>query len=162
MTDVEKVDLVNEDGEGVSDKCHCKICKSELVEELYRWNFGVEQYYRAPLRGQEDAEDFPTASICEFSRERRTTSARRRGTANFDVAIGASLDRFTISIGSDYTTRARTLPSCGSIRGGRIVATQSPNQPSDGSADAPASVLSASRVIRQAVHSSIGAAPNDR
>lgn len=58
MADVEKADLVNEDGEGISDKCHCKICKSELVEELYRWNFGGEQYRRAPLRGQEDVRDF--------------------------------------------------------------------------------------------------------
>lgn len=58
MADVEKADLVNEDGEGVSDKCHCKICKSELVEELYCWNFGVEQYRRAPLRGQKDVNDF--------------------------------------------------------------------------------------------------------
>jgi plasmid rolling circle replication initiator protein Rep len=61
MEDVEKADLVNEDGEGVSDKCHCKICKSELIDELYRWNFGVEQYQRAPLRGQEDVEDFQEA-----------------------------------------------------------------------------------------------------
>lgn len=62
MADVEKADLVNEDGEGVSDKCHCKICKSELIDELYRWNFGVEQYLKEPLRGQED-EAFQEAEV---------------------------------------------------------------------------------------------------
>lgn len=66
MADVEKADLVNVDGEGVSLDCTCKICKSELVEEIYRWNFGVERYYRAPLRGQEDVEDFQeTEVVCE-------------------------------------------------------------------------------------------------
>lgn len=56
IVDVENADLVNADGEVVSDECRCKICKSELVDELYRWNFGVEQYYRAPLREQEHEE----------------------------------------------------------------------------------------------------------
>lgn len=72
MMDVEKADLVNADGEDVSGKCHCKICKSELVEELYRWNFGVEQYRRAPLRGQEDVTNFQETEVaCEgdFSKE---------------------------------------------------------------------------------------------
>lgn len=63
MEDVEKADLVNANAEDVSNKCHCKICKSELVEELYRWNFGVEQYRRAPLRGQEDVEDFQETEV---------------------------------------------------------------------------------------------------
>lgn len=71
MEDVEKADLVNGNGEDVSDKCHCKICKSELVEELYRWNFGVEQYEKVPLRGQEDEVFQETEVVYEadFSKE---------------------------------------------------------------------------------------------
>lgn len=74
MVDVEKIDLVNVDGENISDECRCKICKSTLVEELYRWNFGCEQYRRAPLRGQEDYEDFQETEMVDasdFSKEEK-------------------------------------------------------------------------------------------
>jgi plasmid rolling circle replication initiator protein Rep len=72
MVDVEKADLVNAEGENVSDECRCKICESTLVEELYRWNFGIEQYRRAPLRGQEDVKDFKEDKVVyenSFSKE---------------------------------------------------------------------------------------------
>lgn len=93
MADVEKADFVNGSGEDVSGECHCKICKSELVDELYRWNFGVEQYYRTPLRGQEDVKDFQEAEVVHeddlFEEEEKSTSyytdiEEVRGDASFD------------------------------------------------------------------------------
>jgi plasmid rolling circle replication initiator protein Rep len=46
MVDVENADLVQiEEDETL---CACKICGSTLLEELYRWDFGVRQYRKVP------------------------------------------------------------------------------------------------------------------
>ena len=46
MADVENADLVQIE----EDKTPyaCKICGSTMLEELYRWNFGVRQYRKVP------------------------------------------------------------------------------------------------------------------
>ena len=102
MADVEKADLVSVSGEDVSDGCHCKICKSELVEELYRWNFGFEQYRRAPLRGQEDVTNFQETEVaCEdnFSKKEEKDSSyytdieevRGSASSHFEEALPLTL-----------------------------------------------------------------------
>jgi plasmid rolling circle replication initiator protein Rep len=67
VMDIEEADLVNVDGETVQEKCSCKICGSTLVEELYRWNFGVQQYQKIPIKGQEDADDFQETEVAYSS-----------------------------------------------------------------------------------------------
>jgi plasmid rolling circle replication initiator protein Rep len=85
LEDVEKADLVNVDGDIVSSEHRCKICESELVEEVYRWNFGAEQYRRAPLRGQEDVEDFQeTETVYEDS----FPQEEKENTSHYNVSEG--------------------------------------------------------------------------
>lgn len=46
MVDVENADLVQIEED--ETPCTCKICGSTLLEELYRWDFGVRQYRKVP------------------------------------------------------------------------------------------------------------------
>jgi plasmid rolling circle replication initiator protein Rep len=92
MVDLEKEDPVNVDGENVLGECHCKKCKSELVDELYRWNFGAEKYYRAPLRSQQDeifqkAEEFYEDDLSEKKKKIQSNYndfEEVRGSASYD------------------------------------------------------------------------------
>jgi len=45
MIDVENADLVQIEED--ETPCACKICGSTMLEELYRWDFGVRQYRKA-------------------------------------------------------------------------------------------------------------------
>jgi len=42
--DIETADLVHVTSEGV---CVCPICESELIEEMYKWHFGLRDYVKA-------------------------------------------------------------------------------------------------------------------
>jgi plasmid rolling circle replication initiator protein Rep len=41
--DVEEADLINIDDGSLKD-CFCPICKSTLIEEMYKWNIGIKNY----------------------------------------------------------------------------------------------------------------------
>lgn len=51
MVDVENTNLIHIEEEETT--CTCKICGSTLLEELYRWNFGVRQYRKVPNESHE-------------------------------------------------------------------------------------------------------------
>ena len=48
MKDVEKADMVKVDEDKYTG-CKCRICQSEMMEELYSWNMGLMNYVRREL-----------------------------------------------------------------------------------------------------------------
>ena len=47
MQDVETANMVHVEGKPAT--CHCRICQSDLLHELYSWNLGVHQYVKSVI-----------------------------------------------------------------------------------------------------------------
>lgn len=46
----DNVHFVDAEGEDVSDKCSCKICKEDLVDQVFNWDGKSEQYWMRRLK----------------------------------------------------------------------------------------------------------------
>ena len=49
LADAEEADLIHVDDEN-PEVCHCSVCQSELMKQIYTWHFGFKNYVKGDLR----------------------------------------------------------------------------------------------------------------
>ena len=78
MVDVEKADLVDAEGDGVSDKCSCKICKEELVDQVFNWDGKSDQYWMSCSEKETSEGEVESSLETEIQEKPKVQKIKRR------------------------------------------------------------------------------------